>query len=173
MDVSADLTMLGRCPIAVVCAGAKSILDIGRTLEFLETQGCLVVGYKTKMFPAFFTPSSGYEVPHTLENPQECAKLIYSNIQLKVKTGIVIGVPIKESDAADGEAVEQSIQEALDAANKKGITGKDLTPFLLAYINKLTKGKSLKANVSLILQNVKVASQIAKELSALIKQVNY
>lgn len=165
MDVSADLTELGRTPIAVVCAGAKSLLDIGRTLEYLETQGVAVVGYGTNQFPAFFTPHSGHGTSFRMDTPEQCARLIYSSKALRLDTGVVIGVPIRNEDAAEASQIEDAIQQAIKEADEKRVQGKDVTPFLLQRVNELTGGESLKSNICLIKQNAKVAAQIASALS--------
>jgi len=155
MDVSADLTELGRTPICVVSAGVKSILDIGRTLEYLETQGVTVVGYGTEDFPSFFTSSSGFKVPCRLNTAAECASLLYHNLALNLQSGIIIANPIPPEMAADGEQIDKCIQEALNEMEQKKITGRDITPFLLLRIAELTKGKSLEANLALVKNNAK------------------
>ncbi|XP_029992046.1 pseudouridine-metabolizing bifunctional protein C1861.05 isoform X2 [Sphaeramia orbicularis] len=168
LDVSADLTELGRTPIAVVSAGVKSILDIGRTLEFLETQGVCVATYgASKNFPAFFSPQSGFTSPYNVCNPEEAAKLIASTLPLGLQSGVLIAVPIPEEHAAVGLQIEEAIQTAVAEASDKGITGRDVTPFILQKVNDLTKGKSLQANIALIHNNAKVGSQIACALSKL------
>ncbi|XP_070763979.1 uncharacterized protein [Enoplosus armatus] len=170
LDISADLTELGRTPIAVVSAGVKSILDIGRTLEFLETQGVCVATYgKLKNFPAFFSPQSGFTSPYQVCNPEEAAKLIASTLSLGLQSGVLLAVPIPEEHAAAGLQIEEAIQAAVTEASAKGITGRDVTPFVLQKVNELTKGKSLQANIALIHNNAKVGSQIACALS---KQMN-
>ncbi|XP_042268240.1 pseudouridine-5'-phosphate glycosidase isoform X3 [Thunnus maccoyii] len=166
LDISADLTELGRTPIAVVSAGVKSILDIGRTLEFLETQGVCVATYGTsKNFPAFFSPQSGFTSPYQVCNPEEAAKLISSTLSLGLQSGVLLAVPIPEEHAAAGQQIEQAIQTAVTEASAKGITGRDVTPFILQKVNELTEGKSLQANIALIRNNAKVGSQIACALS--------
>lgn len=168
LDVSADLTELGRTPIAVVSAGVKSILDIGRTLEFLETQGVCVATYgASKNFPAFFSPQSGFTSPYNVCNPEEAAELIASTLPLGLQSGVLIAVPIPEEHAAVGLQIEEAIQTAVTEASDKGITGRDVTPFILQKVNDLTKGKSLQANIALIHNNAKVGSQIACALSKL------
>ncbi|XP_053174690.1 uncharacterized protein zgc:136858 isoform X1 [Scomber japonicus] len=170
LDISADLTELGRTPITVVSAGVKSILDIGRTLEFLETQGVCVATYGTsKSFPAFFSPQSGFTSPYQVCNPEEAAKLISSTLSLGLQSGILLAVPIPEEHAAAGQQIEEAIQTAVTEASAKGITGRDVTPFILQKVNELTDGKSLQANIALIRNNTKVGSQIACALS---KQTN-
>uniref|UniRef100_A0AAQ6ILB1 Carbohydrate kinase PfkB domain-containing protein n=1 Tax=Anabas testudineus TaxID=64144 RepID=A0AAQ6ILB1_ANATE len=166
LDISADLTELGRTPIAVVSAGVKSILDIGRTLEFLETQGVCVATYgSSKHFPAFFSPESGFTSPYQVDNPDEAATLIASTLSLGLQSGVLLAVPIPEEHAAAGQQVEDAIQAALTEASAKGITGRDVTPFILQRVNELTKGKSLQANIALIHNNARVGSQIACALS--------
>ncbi|KAJ3079845.1 hypothetical protein HK102_003472 [Quaeritorhiza haematococci] len=164
MDISADLTELGRTPVAVVCAGAKSILDIERTLEYLETQGVPVVTVGPKDdFPAFYIPKSGFKSPMSLRSAAECAQMIYANQALGLQNGIVFAVPIPEADAADADRIDGAIRTALKEADKKKIRGKEITPFLLARVKALTKGASLKANIALVKNNAKVGSQIAME----------
>ncbi|XP_070687002.1 uncharacterized protein [Pempheris klunzingeri] len=170
LDISADLTELGRTPIAVVSAGVKSILDIGRTLEFLETQGVCVATYgDLKNFPAFFSPQSGFTSPYQVCNPEEAAKLIESALSLGLQSGVLLAVPIPEEHAAAGQQIEEAIQAAVTEASARGITGRDVTPFILQKVNDMTKGKSLQANIALIHNNAKVGSQIACALS---KQMN-
>eukprot|EP00899_Mesostigma_viride_P017207 jgi/Mesvir1/25488/Mv24026-RA.1 len=147
MDVSADLTELGCTPVAVICAGAKTILDIPRTLEYLETQGVPVVGYGTDEFPAFFTKSSGCKAPCRLDTPTACAQLIDASRRLGLRGGMVFGVPIPEDHAAEGEMVERAIQQALREASDKGIRGAASTPFLLRRIAEITGGRSLMASI--------------------------
>lgn len=166
LDISADLTELGRTPIAVVSAGVKSILDIGRTLEFLETQGVCVATYGvSKEFPAFFSSQSGFISPYQVCNPEEAAELIASTLSLGLQSGVLIAVPIPAEHAEAGQAIEEVIQAAVVEASDKGITGRDVTPFILQKVNELTKGKSLQANIALIHNNAKVGSQIACALS--------
>ncbi|XP_016306584.1 pseudouridine-metabolizing bifunctional protein C1861.05 isoform X1 [Sinocyclocheilus anshuiensis] len=166
LDVSADLTELGRTPIAVVSAGVKSILDIGRTLEFLETQGVCVATYgDSKSFPAFFSQQSGFTSPYHVSSPQEAADLIVSTLSLGLQSGLLLAIPIPEEHAATGQQIEDAIQTAVTEASSKGVTGRDVTPFILQRVNELTKGKSLQANIALIQNNAKVGSQIACALS--------
>ncbi|TNN71704.1 CCR4-NOT transcription complex subunit 4 [Liparis tanakae] len=146
LDISADLTELGRTPIAVISAGVKSILDIGRTLEFLETQGVCVATYgATKNFPAFFSPQSGFTSPCQVSSPAEAARLIASALSLGLQSGVLLAVPIPEEHAAAGQLIEEAIQAAVAEARAKGITGRDVTPFILKMVNELTEGKSLQA----------------------------
>ncbi|KAM5173029.1 uncharacterized protein ACMZJ9_005712 [Mantella aurantiaca] len=170
MDVSADLTELGRTPVAVISAGIKSILDIGRTLEYLETEGvCVSTFGDSKDFPAFYTPHSGCQAPCNVCNEEEAARLIAHSLKLKLSSGILIGVPIPTEHAASGEIIEEAIQQALKEARLQGIRGKDVTPFVLQRVNELTKGKSLESNIALIKNNAKVGSRIAAALSQIQK----
>jgi pseudouridine-5'-phosphate glycosidase/pseudouridine kinase len=163
MDISADLTELGRTPIAVVCSGVKSILDIEKTLEYLETQGVTVVSFgDSNDFPAFYTRSSGLKAMANISTPESCAKMIRSNNDLKIESGIVIAVPIPEKDVLrDAEKVELLINEAIQQLSKLGIKGKDITPFLLDKMKEMTTGDSLRANIALIKNNARVGAQIA------------
>ncbi|KAF9095373.1 hypothetical protein BGX23_000599 [Mortierella sp. AD031] len=171
MDASADLTELGRTPVAVVCAGVKSILDIGRTLEFLETQGVTVATYgSTSDFPAFFTRTSGFQSMLNIETPKEAAELIAANQAVDLQSGIVFGVPIAEEDAMDDALVGEAINVAVKESIEKNIVGKESTPFLLKRVNELTGGNSLKSNIALVKQNASVAAKIAKDLAALRSQ---
>ncbi|XP_016888510.1 uncharacterized protein LOC103380561 isoform X2 [Cynoglossus semilaevis] len=166
LDISADLTELGRTPIAVISAGVKSILDIGRTLEFLETQGVCVATYgKSKSFPAFFSPRSEFTSSCQVANPTEAAKLIGSVLSLGLQSGVLIAVPIPEEHAAAGQQIEEAIHAAVTEANAKGITGRDVTPFILQRVSEMTEGKSLQANIALIHNNARVGSQVACALS--------
>ncbi|XP_037924318.1 pseudouridine-5'-phosphate glycosidase [Hermetia illucens] len=169
MDVSADLIELGRTPICVVSSGIKSILDIPRTLEYLETQGVCVAAYQsdTGHFPAFYTRSSGVKAPYNLKTPQEAALMIKSSLDLQLQSGILIGVPIPKKYAADEKVINDAIEYAVSAAKKRGIAGKEVTPFVLEAVSKVTAGKSLESNIGLIKNNAYVASQIAVALSNL------
>nr|XP_025975607.1 pseudouridine-metabolizing bifunctional protein C1861.05-like isoform X2 [Dromaius novaehollandiae] len=170
LDVSADLTELGRTPVAVVSAGVKSILDIGRTLEYLETQGVCVAAFgESREFPAFFSCQSGFRAPYHVHNEEEAAELIASTLGLGLSSGVLIAVPCPQEQAASGQVIEEAIQQALKEARSKGITGKELTPFLLQKINELTDGKSLDSNIALIQNNARVGSCIAVALSKLQK----
>ncbi|XP_053834178.1 uncharacterized protein LOC128807680 isoform X2 [Vidua macroura] len=170
LDVSADLTELGRTPVAVVSAGAKSILDIGRTLEYLETQGVCVAAFgESREFPAFFSRQSGFQAPYHVRDEEEAAKLIDSALGLGLSSGVLIAVPCPQVRAAEGQAIEEAIQQALSQARSKGITGKEVTPFLLQKLTELTDGKSLDSNLALIQNNARVGSCIAVALSKLQK----
>ncbi|KAI3920456.1 hypothetical protein MKX01_000795 [Papaver californicum] len=167
MDISSDLTELGRSPVAVISAGIKSILDIPRTLEYLETQGVTVASYKTHEFPAFFTETSGCQVPCRVDSPEDCARLIDANLKLGLGSGILIGVPIPKEHAASGRMIESAIQIALKEARDKNVSGNAETPFLLAKVNELTKGASLASNIALVKNNALVGASIAAVLSKL------
>ena len=166
MDISSDLTELGKTPVAVVCGGVKSLLDIRLTLEYLETQGVTVATLgETTEFPAFFTPQSGMKSDCQVRSPQECAKLIFNNFELGLNSGLVVAVPIPHNSAAYG--VEEVIQDGLDEVNRLQVTGSEVTPFLLDFVNRRTKGQSLVANIALVKNNARVGALIAKELSFL------
>ncbi|KAF3644377.1 putative filament-like plant protein 3-like isoform X1 [Capsicum annuum] len=150
MDISSDLTELGNTPVAVISAGIKSILDIPRTLEYLETQRVTVAAYKTDEFPAFFTQTSGCKAPARVESPEHCARVIDATIRLERKSGILIAVPIPREHAASGSLIELAIQQALQEAREKKIIGNAETPFLLARVNELTGGASLASIRGLI-----------------------
>ncbi|KAJ8245592.1 hypothetical protein GJAV_G00272400 [Gymnothorax javanicus] len=168
MDVSADLTELGRTPIAVVSAGVKSILDIGRTLEFLETQGvCVATFGRSQDFPAFFSPHSGFSSPYHVTDADEAAKLIEGMLSLGLQSGVLLAVPIPEEHAAAGRVIEEAIRTAVMQASEEGVGGRDVTPFVLQKVNELTQGRSLQANMALIRNNAQVGSQIACALSKL------
>ncbi|XP_078671457.1 uncharacterized protein LOC144911435 [Branchiostoma floridae x Branchiostoma belcheri] len=164
LDVSADLTELGRTPIAVVSAGVKSILDIGRTLEYLETQGVSVLTYgHTTDFPAFFTQKSGFHSPYNITTPEEAAEVIDNHFSLGLDSGLLIAVPIPEQHSA--QKVEDAIQRAVEQAREEGVRGDKVTPYILGKVDKLTQGKSLAANIALMENNAAVGSQLAWALS--------
>jgi pseudouridine-5'-phosphate glycosidase len=169
-DISADLTELGRTPVAVVCAGCKSILDIPKTLEVLETQGVPVLGYRTDAFPAFFSRTSGCAVDHRFETPSALAKVIVSQHRLGLAGGILIANPIPAADALPPAEIEAIIAGAVAEAEIAGVVGKALTPFLLARVNELTGGRSLTANIALIKSNARLAAEIAVELARVIRE---
>lgn len=171
MDISADLTELGRTDITVVCAGAKSILDIPATLEYLETQGVAVVAYQSDYFPSFFTANSGVKAPYRADSAKEIARMILSNRIMRVQSGMVVGVPISTNDAMNAVHIENAIQQALQEAIGQKLEGKDITPFLLEKVNNLTKGDSLHSNIQLIKQNARIGTQIAKELNNLLSSL--
>lgn len=165
MDISADLIELGRTPVTVVCAGIKSILDISKSLEVLETQGVPVLGYQTNQFPAFFTRSSGIEAPDTVQSSKDIAKMILINQKLKIHSGIVVAVPNPEP--LNEDFINNVIASAVLEAELQNITGPKITPYILSRIEQMSKGKSLESNIALVLNNAKVASEIATEVSRL------
>lgn len=169
MDISADLEELARTDVNVVCAGAKSILDLGLTLEYLETKGIAVIGYGTEELPAFFTRESGFKVNYRMDTPLEIAKAIHIKEQLDMSQGMLICNPIPKEYSMDAKEIEAVIKKAIDEANELGIKGKNITPFLLDKIQKLTKGESLESNIKLVFNNAKLATQIATELCELKK----
>ncbi|NOX23293.1 MAG: pseudouridine-5'-phosphate glycosidase [Actinobacteria bacterium] len=165
LDISADITELGHTPVAVVCAGAKSILDLPNTLEALETAGVPVVGYQTDEFPAFFSRGSGLPVSVRLDTPAGIAAMLDAHWGFGMNAGVVVANPISEDDALPLADVDRIVAEALVAAETQGVTGKDITPFLLAYLNDSSGGATLQANIALVLSNATLAAQIAAELS--------
>jgi len=164
-DVSADLTELGRTPVTVVSSGAKSILDLPATREVLETQGVPVVGYGTDVMPAFFSRSSGLPVDARVDTPAAAALLIQAHRALGLQNGILITVPVPEADAFDPDEAEAAVQQANQEAEAEGIHGAEATPWLLRRVVELTNGRSLRANVSLLRNNGKVAAMIAAALA--------
>ncbi|WP_025161788.1 pseudouridine-5'-phosphate glycosidase [Paraclostridium bifermentans] len=166
-DISADLQELANTNVAVICAGAKSILDIGLTLEYLETNGVPVVGFETEEFPAFYTRKSGFGVDYKVESSLEVASALKSKWDLNLKGGMVIGNPIPKEFEMDYDTINNAIESALKEAEEKNIAGKKVTPFLLDRVKTITDGKSLDANIELVYNNAKVAAQIAKDLSEL------
>lgn len=165
MDISCDLTELGRTAMTVVSAGVKSILDIPRTLEYLETEGVSVVAYKTDDFPAFYTEKSGCKAPCQLDSPEDCARMIEVNRKLDLKTGILIAIPIPKEHSVSGNIIESAIQTALREASDKGISGSAETPYLLSRVNELTGGASLESNIALVKNNAVLGAQIAVALA--------
>ena len=168
MDVSADLTELGRTPVTVFCAGVKSILDIRRTLEVLETQGVAVVGYQTAVFPAFFTRDSGCAAPLSLPDADSVARFVLAQRQLRATSGAVIGIPLPAAAEADAAAVEAAVQRSLGEVAERRVEGRDVTPFVLRRVNELTAGKSLKANLALVKHNTSVAAEVAAKYAAMV-----
>lgn len=164
-DVSADLTELANTNVAVVCAGAKSILDIGRTLEYLETQGVPVIGYNCDMFPSFYSQESEFNVDYNLKTAEEVGKVLKTKWELGLKGGAVIANPVPKENAMSYSEIENTILQALAEAKEQGIAGKRVTPFLLDRIKQLTGGKSLETNIALVKHNAKVAAQIAVALN--------
>lgn len=167
MDISADLTELARTNVAVVSAGVKSILDIGLTLEYLETMGVPVVGYGTDDFPAFYTQRSGFGVDYRVDSALEMAKALKLKWDLGLNGGVIVGNPIPDSHSYNEKEIDKVINEALAEARIKGIRGKAVTPFLLAKVKEMTKGKSLVSNIALAKNNAKVAAEIAVEYAKL------
>mgnify|MGYP001273062914 FL=1 len=163
-DISADLTELTQTNIAVVSAGVKSILDIGLTLEYLETLGVPVIGYGTDEFPAFYTRQSGFKVNYKLDTPEQIGSMIKTKWELGLNGGVIVANPIPEEFSMDKNKIDNAIEEALKNADKKGIKGKDVTPFLLGEIKNITGGSSLDSNIKLVLNNAKLAAQISASL---------
>lgn len=161
MDISADLEELSSTDVAVVCAGVKSILDIGLTLEYLETKGVPVYGYGTRELPAFYTRESGFKVDYKIDNPKDMAMALKTKWDLKLKGGIVIANPIPEEYSMDKDFITQGIEDAVKEAGEKGIKGKETTPFLLEKVKDITGGDSLESNIQLVYNNAKVAAQVA------------
>ena len=164
MDISADLEELARTPVAVVCAGAKSILDLGLTLEYLETKGVPVLGYRTKELPAFYTPHSGFSVDYRADSPEELAAFIRAQRELDYPGGMLITNPIPDEYAMPADVINAAIDQALAEAKEQGVKGKATTPFLLARVCALTGGESLASNIQLVLNNVRLAAKIAAAL---------
>ena len=161
MDISADLEELGQTPVMVVCAGAKSILDLGLTLEYLETKGVPVIGFGTNELPAFYTRQSGFGVDYRIDTAQELAKAFRVQNELGFKGGMLVTNPIPEQYAMPLETINAAIDQAIAECNEKGIEGKETTPFLLARVAELTGGNSLASNIQLVYNNAKVAAQTA------------
>lgn len=164
-DVSADLIELGRTPVAVVCSGAKSILDLPLTLEVLETQGVPVIGFGTDMLPAFYSRRTELHVDVCLETPREVAQVIEASWRLALGHGVLITVPVPAGDELPGSIAETAIQQATLEAQARGIHGKEITPFVLSRVAELTEGLSRRANTALLVNNARVAAQIAVELT--------
>ena len=165
MDISADLEELAQTPVMVVCAGAKSILDLGLTLEYLETHGVPVIGYGTDELPAFYTRKSGFGVDYRVDSPAELAAMFRAQRDLGYKGGMLVTNPIPEEYSMDKAVIDKAIDEALAQAKAQGIHGKETTPFLLAKVVELTGGDSLDSNIQLVLNNARVAAKTACELA--------
>ena len=161
MDISADLEELGQTPVMVVCAGAKSILDLGLTLEYLETKGVPVIGYGTEELPAFYTRTSGFSVDYRMDTPEELAKAFKTQNDLGFPGGMLVTNPIPEEYAMPLDVINNAIDQAIAECEEKGIHGKKTTPFLLARVAELTGGNSLASNIRLVYNNAKVAAQTA------------
>lgn len=164
-DVSADLTELGKTSVAVVCAGAKAILDIPKTLEHLETLGVPVIAYGTDEFPAFYSVESGHKAPLRLDSPEDMAAFLKSKWEFGLDGGVVIGNPPEADKALAREAIEGAIDDALAEAKQQNVLGRDVTPFLLARVTKLTEGKSLEANIALVRNNARLGAKIAAAMA--------
>ncbi len=161
MDISADLEELGQTPVMVVCAGAKSILDLGLTLEYLETKGVPVIGYGTEELPAFYCRTSGFHVDYRIDTPEDLAKAFKAQNDLGLKGGMLVTNPIPEEYAMPADTINAAIDQAVAECNAKGIHGKQTTPFLLARVSELTGGDSLASNIQLVFNNARVAAQTA------------
>ena len=161
MDISADLEELARTPVAVVCAGAKSILDLGLTLEYLETKGVPVLGYRTETLPAFYTDESDFKVDYRMDSPEEIAVAVTAQRDMGYPGGMLITNPIPHQYAMPKDVIDAAINQALAEAKEQGVKGKATTPFLLARVCELTGGESLKSNIKLVLNNVALGAQIA------------
>ena len=164
MDISADLEELAMTEVAVVCAGAKSILDLGLTLEYLETKGVPVLGYQTEELPAFYTRKSGFGVDYKVDTPEEIADILRTKWDLGLKGGALIANPIPEEYSMDADLITRVIDDAVKEAEALGIKGKDTTPFLLAKIKEITGGESLESNIQLVYNNARLAAEIARSL---------
>ncbi|GAU77991.1 pseudouridine-5'-phosphate glycosidase [Fusibacter sp. 3D3] len=166
-DISADLTELGQTSVAVICAGAKSILDIGLTLEHLETLGVPVIGYQTEELPAFYTRKSGFNVDYRIDDAKTIAESLHAKWTMGLKGGVVIANPIPEVYQMDFDVITNAIETALREADANGVKGKETTPFLLAKVKELTGGDSLDANIQLVYNNARIGAEIAFEYSKL------
>ncbi|MGK0365476.1 MAG: pseudouridine-5'-phosphate glycosidase [Saprospiraceae bacterium] len=164
MDISADLQELARTNVAVVSAGVKSILDLGLTLEYLETHGVPVLGFQTDELPAFYTRKSGFSVDYQVDTPEEIAQIIKIKKATNLKGGMIIANPVPVEYQMDKAIIDIAIEKALKEAEEKGIKGKEITPFLLARIEQITGGNSLESNIRLVLNNARLGAEIAKKL---------
>ncbi len=167
MDISADLEELANTPVMVVCAGAKSILDLGLTLEYLETHGVPVIGYGTDELPAFYTRRSGFGVDYRMDSPEELAAAFHTSLELGFRGGMLVTNPIPEEYSMDPDVINGAIDEAIAQASAQGIHGKATTPFLLAKVKELTGGDSLDSNIQLVFNNARLAARTAAALEAL------
>jgi pseudouridine-5'-phosphate glycosidase len=163
MDISADLDELSKTNVCVVCAGAKSILDLNLTMEYLETKGVAVVGYGTDELPAFFTRESGIKLTCRMDTPEEIAKALVAKDDMELGGGMLVTNPIPVEYSMDAKVIGEAIDKAMAEAEERGVKGKDITPFLLDKIQKITGGNSLASNIQLVLNNARLASQIAVE----------
>ena len=170
MDISADLEELAMTPVMVICAGAKSILDLGLTLEYLETKGVPVIGYGTGELPAFYTRHSGFKVDYRLDSPGELAAAFKAKLDMGLRGGMLVTNPIPEEYSMDPDRINAAIDQALAEAEAQGIRGKETTPFLLARIKDITGGDSLASNIQLVLNNARLGAQTAAALASLYRQ---
>ena len=161
MDISADLEELAKTPVMVICAGAKSILDLGLTLEYLETKGVPVIGYGTEELPAFYTRRSGFKVDYRIDTPEELAAVFRTKLEMGLEGGMLVTNPIPEEYSMDPDRINSAISQALEEAASQGIHGKETTPFLLARIKDITGGDSLASNIQLVLNNARLAAKTA------------
>ncbi len=164
-DISADLEELSRTEVAVICSGVKSILDIGLTCEYLETNGVPILGYKTSSLPAFYNRDSGFPVDRQIDEVAEVARIMMAQWTLGLGGGLIVANPIPEEMSMEKTVIDTAIEEALSEAEKKGVTGKEVTPFLLSKVAEITKGDSLKANIALVHNNVRLGARIAVSYS--------
>jgi len=165
MDISADLEELAQTPVMVICAGAKSILDLGLTLEYLETKGVPVIGYQTEELPAFYTRTSGFKVDYRMDTPKEIADAFRVKLDMGLVGGMLVTNPIPEEYSMDPEYINKNIADAIAECDRLGIKGKETTPFLLDKIQKLTGGDSLKSNIQLVFNNARLGAAVAAELA--------
>ena len=165
MDISADLEELARTPVMVVCAGAKSILDLGLTLEYLETKGVPVIGYGTDELPAFYTRKSGFKVDYRLDSPRKVAAAFNAQKEMGLGGGMLVTNPVPEEYSMDPDVINAAISQALEDASRLGVKGKEVTPYLLGRVKELTGGESLEANIRLVLNNAALAAAIAVEMN--------
>ena len=165
-DESADLTTLGQTPITVVCAGVKSILDVGATLERLETLNVGVLGYNTTRFPGFYLSDSGFGISWSVSDPGEVAAIMGARRSMQIPSGLIVAYPIPESDQLDPDLHDQVLQDGMQLATSRGVTGKDVTPFLLDHFHRSTHGASLVVNTQIILRNAELAAKIAVAFAA-------
>ena len=161
MDISADLEELAQTPVMVICAGAKSILDLGLTLEYLETKGVPVIGYQTEELPAFYTRRSGFKVDYRIDTPEELAATFSAKLEMGLAGGMLVTNPIPEEYSLDPDYINAAIDKAVKKSVELGIKGKATTPFLLAEIKDITGGNSLDANIQLVLNNARLAARTA------------
>ncbi len=165
MDISADLEELAQTPVMVICAGAKSILDLGLTLEYLETKGVPVIGYQTDELPAFYTRHSGFNVDYRIDSPEELAAAFKAKLDMGLKGGMLVTNPIPEQYSMPADVINKAIDQAIEESKQRGIHGKQTTPFLLAKVKELTGGDSLASNIQLVLNNARLAAKTATALT--------